>query len=131
MIYGENYVEVYSPVEAYSVDARNSGIISGGGGGSEIVTEGNTFLWQWDPSDDERGGFTGGSWLVGVEGTPLWVMNWTLEDLANHFQTSDNLNDVFRTWQAYVEQHPEDNLVSEFIFAIAGSGGSPDCVISH
>lgn len=125
MIYGENYVEIYSPVQAFSVDARDSGIVSGGGGGSTVVTEGNTFLWVWNPEVENRGGFTGQSWLVQTEGTPINVMGWDLADLEQHFQTSDNLDNVFATWQNFVNNDPDGNWVNKFIIAISNA----DCVV--
>lgn len=128
MIYGENYVEVYSPVEAYSVDARNSGIISGGSGGSTIITQGTRFLWVYDPNQNDLGGFTGGSWLIGVGGTPL--EDWTLEQVGEYFEAGNtNLDEVFRAWNRYVVENAENDplIVSRFQEAIVSRGGSFSC----
>ena len=130
MIYGDNYVEAYSPVEAYSVKTRNSTMISGGTGGEEVVVQGTTFLWVWDPNDTVNyGGFTGGSWLCGVSGTPL--EKWTLDQLTGHFQAGNtNLNTAFTEWQNYVNQQLEQGnqfVISDFQNMIINSGGSTRC----
>ena len=130
MEYGDNYIETYSTVEGGATNPGDSSTISGGGtGGSQIVTYVTTFLWVYDPNDDDLGGFTGGSWLVGVAGTPL--ASWSsLDDVRNHFATYSNLDVQFSIWSQYVtEEHEKgnDNVVSNFQRLIYTSGGSFSC----
>ncbi len=115
MIYGESQIEAYSPVEAYSLDPANSGIISGGQGDSSIVVRGTRFLWVYNPSGES--GFTGNGWFANVEGTPLKVAGMTEEMLEQEFSTGrTNLNDIFSTWQTYVNQEAdlENDVVKTF-----------------
>lgn len=116
MIYGEDIIEAYSPVQAYSVDPRNSGIISGGQGDSSIVVQGTRFLWVYNPSGVS--GFTGNGWFSNVTGSPLAVAGMTEEQLMQEFSTGarTSLNDIFKTWQNYVNEQAElgNDVVKKF-----------------
>lgn len=118
MIYqeGSNYV-TYSPVEAYGVSTFKAGIISGGTGDDNIVTQGVKFKWIYDPNDSAHSGFTGGgTWFCGVANTPL--ENITEETLLDEFAagTRTNLNAEFEAWQLVVATQPEGaDYVKDFM----------------
>lgn len=127
MAYYEGYEQVeYTPVQAYALDSQSSNsVISGGSGDGVIVTESTTFYWRYDPDDTVSDGFTGKGWFQDREGTPLYVAGLMTEDaVIEEITKKGNLNDVFDVWRNYVAQHPEDNLVTNFVFMI----GSPTCV---
>lgn len=130
MIYGENRVEEYSTVQAFAVDAGDSGIISGGGGNGNIIVEGTTFFWIYDPDTSAANGFTGVGWFEGTAGSPIAVaterLGITYDDIMNGFRegTRTNLNDVFEAWQSYIEASGQTGIVSGFVNTLVLAGGS-------
>ena len=129
MIYGSNRVEEYSAVAAFSVETRDSGIISGGGGDSNVVVDGTTFSWVYDPNDPEHGGFTGFGWFDKTLDSPIAVFGQGLEAILDGFAngTRTNLDDVFKEWQAYIKQQEaqgRDGIVSGFVNTLVLAGGS-------
>ncbi len=125
---GENYVEDYSSVQAYTVQTRDAGIISGGGGEHVVVTEGTRFFWVYNP--DGTGGFTGVGWFESTANSPIKVYcdkNSTsitniIEGFANGTRT--DLTDVFTAWQSYVDSNPGQEIVTNFVNTIVGAGGT-------
>lgn len=109
MISGSN--EVYIPVDAYAVMPMAGGIISGGTGGDDTVTQGVRFSWVYDPDipGGTPSGFTGQGWFADTEGSPIWYSinfhSMTLQGILDEFErgTRANLNDVFTNWQRYVD----------------------------
>lgn len=107
----------YIPVDANAVSTFDNGVISGGGtGDQEVVVENTVFTWVYDPDSPTRGGFSGEGWFLDALNSPMAVAGITsIEQVDAHFANSDNLNDVFATWQAFVNQHPGEGIVTEFM----------------
>lgn len=124
-ISGENIVmKPYTPVDAYAVMPMAGGITSGGTGDGNVIVDKTRFFWVYDPDHPEKSGFTGKGWFCGVTGTPLQSIS-SDEELLNQFANGrTDLNREFTAWQEYVDQHPEGNWVTNFVFMI----GNPDCV---
>lgn len=114
MISGENTV-IYTPIEAYSLNAADSRVTSGGFGDDVTVTQGVVFLWVYDPDLPNGGGFTGNGWFCGLANMPL--ANVTQEELIRQFEEEGrtNLNDYFQAWQEVVSnQGQETDYVKDF-----------------
>lgn len=126
MIYGNNRVEEYSPVQAFSVDSSNSGIISGGGGDSSVVNEGTTFSWIYDPDNPELSGFTGVGWFETESGSPIKESGISLDSILEGFAngTRTVLDDVFTAWQNYINTSEQTGIVSNFVNTLVLAGGS-------
>ena len=129
MIYGSNRVEEYSAVAAFSVETRDSGIISGGGGDSAVVVDGTTFSWVYDPNNLEQSGFTGVGWFDKTPGSPIAESGQRLEAILDGFANGNrtNLDDVFTAWQAYIEDQQAQGttgIVSDFVNTLVLAGGS-------
>ena len=106
MIFGSN--DVYEPVAAYDVGQyTRNGIISGGNGGNVTTTQGVTFTWVYDPNTPNASGFTGSGWHQDTEGSPIWYYETVVSPGTDIVQQivegqRSNLDDVFRSWQDYV-----------------------------
>ena len=124
---GENYVEDYSSVQAYTVQTRDAGIISGGGGEHVVVTEGTRFFWVYNP--DGTGGFTGVGWFESIESSPIKEYcdnkGTTLKDIMSEFAngTRTDLTDVFTVWQGYINDHPDELIIRNFVNTLIHAGG--------
>lgn len=124
MIYGDNYVEAYSPVEAYSVDARNTRVISGGTGDEVVITQGTRFLWRYDSTNQVSSGFTGYGWFAGVSNTPLAGFADD-KDVNQAFENGAiDMTSYFRAWQQLVNSVTGNTYVQDFIGRIAIAAGS-------
>lgn len=121
MMEGSNIA--YTAVEAYSLDPRNSRIISGGNQGSEVITGDIRFLWSFDPETGE-GGFTGVSWFSGEANSPLAVAGISEEVIERGLTdgTRTNLNDVFTSWQSFINGHPDTDYVNMFVNTLVLQG---------
>lgn len=107
MIYGDNYVEVYTPVEAYSVNSRSARVVSGPIDDDITVSSGMVFHWVYD--ENGTSGFTGGGWFAGTTDpswTPVKHAGYTNDEINSQFanNTRSNLNDIFQNWQSLVAQ---------------------------
>ena len=121
MLSGSEKVYKYTPVEAYGVSTYADSMISGGDGDGAVSTRGVRFFWVYDPTKPETSpsGFTGQGWFANEEHTPIKVSGYSLEHILREFELGDrtNLNDVFNTWQQYINNIPEeDHLDPIFIF---------------
>ena len=131
MISGNNYV-YYETVAAYSVSPQNARVFSGGGGDHTVVTEGTTFYWVYDPENPSDAGFTGAGWLDNVAGSPLAVAGISGQTVQDQLVNGErqNLNDIFKTWQDYVNVQKEQenySVVSNFIVNLVSKGGTSSC----
>ena len=124
MLTGSNRVE-YQAVQAFSADPRNGGIISGGTGDQVVVTEGTSFSWVYDPNNSSKSGFTGVGWFESTADSPINASGISLEVILDEFQngTRTNLNDVFAAWQSYIEQRPDEDIVTQFVNTLVINGG--------
>lgn len=127
MIYGDNYVEVYSPVEAYSVNSRSARIISGGSGDDAVISQGTRFLWRYDPDNPDNSGFTGYGWFADEPNTPLATFG--NDDAVNQAFANEeisNLNTYFAAWQELINSTPDNTYVQSFLIKIAFAAGSEE-----
>lgn len=125
MIYGDNRVEEYSTVQAFSVEPANARVISGGSGEDITVTEGTTFFWVYDPTGATPSGFTGTGWYNDTPNSPICVSGISIKEIEDGFanETRTNLNDVFSAWQSFVNQHAGEGIVSDFVTTLVNNGG--------
>lgn len=123
--YGSETIYInYTPVQARGISPYAGGIISGGTGGNATTTKGVQFTWVYDP-DNPRitpSGFTGQGWFAETEGSPIWYSiefcGMTLDGILAEFAggNRENLNDVFRNWQSYVDAQgwQDKDVVQQF-----------------
>ena len=120
MIQGSNDV-YYTPVDGYAVSTFAAGIISGGDGGSEVITSGVRFLWRYDPTNPHSSpsGFTGQGWFENKPNTPITVAQSSglmLQDILEEFaaEKRTHLNDVFVYWQNFITENSGIDYITPF-----------------
>lgn len=120
MITGSNDV-YYTPVDGYAVSTFADGIISGGDGGSEVITSGVRFLWIYNPDYpyQKPSGFTGQGWFENEPNTPITIaaqsgltLQTILDEFANDRRT--HLNDVFGYWQTFIRSNSGTDYITPF-----------------